>query len=100
MELFTFKITKVQEMELSSSNIEKFSEIELSRRISFLYFRKETSESFSYIFGNETFLYFLKTVFFIFQETKLSSLKNKKFQQGIFQARKNKKNSLLKSYIY
>ena len=68
MELFTFKITKVQEMELSSSNIEKFSEIELSRLIFFLYFRKETFESFSYIFGNETFLYFLKTVFLYFKK--------------------------------
>ena len=49
-------------------------------------------ESFTYISGNGTFLYFLK-VFLTFLEMKLSSLKNKKFQERTFPTRKNKKNT-------
>ena len=49
---------------------------------------------FSYIFSKK------KDVFLIFQEKELSSLKNKKFQKGFFQARKVKKPTLKNFLIF
>ena len=53
-------------------------------KIYYIFFKK----SFSYISGNGTFSYFLKKVFLIFPEMELSSLKNKKFQEGLSELEK------------
>ena len=84
-------------MELSRSKIKNFfifQEMELLRPRSkknalkkFLYL---LNKSFSYIFGNGTFLY---STFLIFLEMKVSSLKNQKFQEVTFQAQKLKKSN-------
>ena len=56
-------------------------------------------KGFSHISGNGNFLYFIKKVFLIFPEMELSSLKNKKFQEGTTELEKKQKNPEKISYI-